>query len=208
VRTFVAACGLAALAAIAAQIAFSHGIVVTVVGPLLALGLSTLGTFGAGYGLEARRRRSAAAYGQALEREVAARTRELRTTQLEVLQRLSQAAEQRDNETGTHLKRMSLLCGRLARATGIAEPEAEEIQQASLLHDVGKIGIPDEILHKPESLTDAERTVMQRHPTIGAELLAGSSSQLLRTASRSRARTTSAGTGRAIPASWPARRSR
>ena len=181
-RTFVAACGLAALAAIAAQIAFSHGIVVTVVGPLLALGLSTLGTFGAGYGLEARRRRSAAAYGQALEREVAARTRELRTTQLEVLQRLSQAAEQRDNETGAHLKRMSLLCGRLARATGIAEPEAEEIQQASLLHDVGKIGIPDEILHKPGRLTDEEREVMQRHTTIGAELLVGSSSQLLRTA--------------------------
>jgi putative two-component system response regulator len=106
----------------------------------------------------------------------------LRTTQLEVLQRLSLAAEQRDNETGLHLKRMSLLCGRLARASGLAEPAAEEIEQASLLHDIGKIGIPDEILHKPGRLTDDERAVMQRHTTIGAELLAGSTSQLLRTA--------------------------
>jgi CHASE2 domain-containing sensor protein len=176
------ACGLAALATVAAQIAFAHGIVVAVAGPLLALGLGTLGTFIIGYALEGRRSRRAAAYGEALELEVAARTRELRTTQLEVLQRLSLAAEQRDNETGLHLKRMSLLCGRLARATGLAEPAAEEIQQASLLHDIGKIGVPDEILHKPGKLTDDERAVMQRHTTIGAELLTGSSSQLLRTA--------------------------
>jgi response regulator RpfG family c-di-GMP phosphodiesterase len=180
--TILLAGGLAAAATIAAQVAFSHGVVVTVVGPLLALGLSTLATFIAGYALEARRRRVAAAYGRELELEVAARTSELRTTQLEVLQRLSQAAEQRDNETGTHLRRMSLLCGRLARATGMPEPKAEEIQQASLLHDIGKIGIPDEILHKPGRLTADERAVMQRHTTIGAELLVGSSSQLLRTA--------------------------
>jgi len=176
------AVGLAALTAVAAQVAFAHGVVVVLVGPLLALGLGTLGTFVAGYALEGRRRRRIAAYGRALELEVAARTRELRTTQLEVLQRLSLAAEQRDNETGLHLKRMSLLCGRLARAAGLDEPAAEEIQQASLLHDVGKIGIPDEILHKPGKLTDDERAVMQRHTTIGAELLAGSTSQLLRTA--------------------------
>jgi CHASE2 domain-containing sensor protein len=176
------AVGLAALAAVAAQVAFAHGVVVAVVGPLLALTLGTLGTFIIGYALEGRRSRRADAYGRTLELEVAARTRELRTTQLEVLQRLSQAAEQRDNETGLHLKRMSLLCGRLARAAGLAEPAAEEIQQASLLHDIGKIGIPDEILHKPGRLTDDERAVMQRHTTIGAELLVGSSSQLLRTA--------------------------
>ena len=180
--TFLVACALAAFALVATQIAFSHGIVVTIVAPLLALALSTLGTFGAGYALEARRQRSAAAYSHALELEVAARTRELRTTQLEVLHRLSQAAEQRDNETGAHLKRMSLLCGRLARATGMAEADAEEVQQASLLHDIGKIGIPDEILHKPGELTAEERVVMQRHTTIGADLLVGSSSQLLRTA--------------------------
>jgi CHASE2 domain-containing sensor protein len=180
--TLVAACGLAVGAAIAAQVAFEHGVVVAVAGPLLALGLGTLGTFVAGYALEARRRRHAAAYGRALEREVAARTRELRETQLEVLQRLSQAAEHRDNETGAHLKRMSRLCGLLARAAGASEPEAEQIERASLLHDLGKIGIADEILHKPGKLTAEERATMQRHTTIGSELLAGSSSPLLRTA--------------------------
>lgn len=176
------ACALATVTAIAAQIAFAHGVVVAVAAPLLSLALGTLGTFILGYALEGRQRRRAAAYGHALELEVAARTRELRTTQLEVLQRLSQAAEQRDNETGLHLKRMSLLCGRLARATGIVEAEAEEIEQASLLHDIGKIGIPDGILHKPGKLTADERAVMERHTTIGAELLAGSTSQLLRVA--------------------------
>src|SRR5439155_11106632 len=100
----------------------------------------------------------------------------------EVLQRLSAAAEHRDDETGLHLHRMSRLCGQLARASGLSEPEAEEIEQASLLHDVGKIGIPDEILHKPGKLTDAERALMQTHTTIGAQLLADSASPLLRTA--------------------------
>jgi len=104
----------------------------------------------------ARQRRRAAAYGRALEREVAERTRELRTTQLEVLQRLSQAVEQRDSETGTHIKRMSQLCGLLARASGVSESEAEEIEQASILHDVGKIAISDEILHKPGKLTPGD----------------------------------------------------
>jgi len=99
-----------------------------------------------------------------------------------VLQRLSAAAEHRDDETGAHLRRMSKLCGRLARAAGLDEESAEEIEQASLLHDVGKIGIPDDILHKPGRLTGDERAVMQTHTTIGAELLAGSSSPLLRTA--------------------------
>jgi putative two-component system response regulator len=99
-----------------------------------------------------------------------------------VLQRLSRAAEHRDNDTGAHLRRMSHLCGLLARAIGASEREAEELEQASLLHDLGKIGLPDGILHKPGPLTDAERAVMQRHTLIGAELLAGSSSPLLRTA--------------------------
>ena len=180
--TFAIACALAAGTAIAAQVAFDHGIVVAVTAPLLALGLGTLGAFVVGYALEARQRRRAAAYGRALELEVAQRTRELRTTQLEVLQRLGQAVEQRDSETGTHIKRMSQLCGLLARAAGVSESEAEEIEQASILHDVGKIAISDEILHKPGKLTPGERTEMERHAPVGAQLLAGSSSSLLRTA--------------------------
>jgi response regulator RpfG family c-di-GMP phosphodiesterase len=150
--------------------------------PALALVAGSAGAFVAGYAREASGRRRAAAYGRELEREVADRTRELRLTQLEVLQRLSAAAERRDDETGAHLRRMSRLCGELARAAGVDDDDAEEIEQASLLHDVGKIGIPDEILHKPGRLTDEERAIMQTHTTIGAQLLAGSASPLLRTA--------------------------
>ena len=73
---------LAAGTVIAAQVAFAHGIVVAVAAPLLALGLGTLGAFVADYALEARQRRRASAYGEALEQEVAARTHELRATQL------------------------------------------------------------------------------------------------------------------------------
>ena len=180
--TIAGALALAAIVALAAQVAFEHGVVVAVVGPLVALALGTLGTVLVGYALEARRRRQAAAYGRTLEREVAQRTLELRQTQLEVLERLSLAAEQRDSDTGEHLRRMSRLCGRLARAVGLGEAEAERIEQASLLHDVGKIGVPDEILHKPGALTPEEQAAMRRHTTIGAELLAGSSSPLLRVA--------------------------
>jgi len=78
---------------------------------------------------------------------------------------------------------MSQLCGLLARAAGVSESEAAEIEQASILHDVGKIGISDQILHKPGKLTPEERAEMERHPTIGAQLLAGSSSSLLQTSS-------------------------
>ncbi len=180
--TLCVAAVLAVATAVAVQVAFGRGVVAAATPALLALGLGTAGTFVAGYALEWRRRRRAAAYGQALEREVAERTQELRETHLEVLRRLSRAAEHRDNETGAHLRRMSLLCGRLARAIGLTEPDAELVEQASLLHDLGKIGLPDDILHKPGRLTPEERTVMQRHTTIGAQLLAGSSSPLLQAA--------------------------
>jgi CHASE2 domain-containing sensor protein len=173
---------LAAAGALAAQLAFAHGTVAVVSTPALALAIGALGAFLSGYAREVSGRRRAAAYGRELERKVAERTRELRLTQLEVLQRLSAAAEHRDDETGAHLHRMSELCGRLALAAGLPELVAEEIEQASLLHDVGKIAIPDEILHKPGRLTEGERAIMQTHTTIGAELLAGSASPLLRTA--------------------------
>jgi CHASE2 domain-containing sensor protein len=165
-----------------AQLAFAHGLVVPLVAPMVALAVSAVGTLVAAFASETRRRRRAAAYGRALEFEVRTRTRELRETQLEVLQRLSAAAEHRDDETGAHLRRMGKLCGRLARAAGLGDATADEIEQASLLHDVGKIGIPDDILHKPGRLTGDERALMQTHTTIGAELLAGSSSPLLQTA--------------------------
>jgi CHASE2 domain-containing sensor protein len=180
--TCASALGLAAVTLAGEQLAFDHGRIVALVAPLLALALGSVGTLIAAYWLEAGHRRRASAHGRALEREVAERTRELRDTQLEVIQRLGRAAEHRDEETGSHLKRMSALCGRLARAAGAREALAEEIEQASLLHDIGKIGIPDGILHKPGRLEPHERAIMQTHTIIGAELLEGSPARLLQTA--------------------------
>ena len=84
------------------------------------------------------------------------RTAELRDTQLEIVRRLGQAAESRDDDTGEHIERISRLCQRLALAVGLPADEAELIRHASAMHDVGKIGIPDGVLLKPARLDDEE----------------------------------------------------
>ncbi len=114
-----------------------------------------------------------------LEGKVQERTRELNESRLEIIQRLAQAAECRDDATGQHIVRMSYYCAAVADALGWEEKEKELILNASPLHDIGKIGIPDSILLKPAKLTPEEFEVMKTHTTIGARLLAGSSSELM-----------------------------
>ena len=114
-----------------------------------------------------------------LEKMVEARTRELQDTRLEVIRRLGRAAEYRDNETGLHIIRMSTYSQLMARAIGMDEAEAEMILNASPMHDIGKIGIPDRILLKPGKLEPAEWEVMKTHTAIGAKILSGHSSPLL-----------------------------
>jgi putative two-component system response regulator len=125
-----------------------------------------------------------AAQNQALEARVRRRTAELEQSQLEVLQRLAQAAELRDDDTGQHTRRVGELAAELARALGVADEEVELIRRAAPLHDVGKIGIPDAILLKPERLDPAEFAVMKTHAAIGARMLAGGRSPLMRMAER------------------------
>lgn len=117
-----------------------------------------------------------------LEVKVQERTKELRDTQLEVIRRLAQAAEFRDNDTGIHIIRMSHYCAKFGEAMGFPEQECELILHASPLHDVGKIGIPDSILLKPGPLTQEEFETMKTHPTIGAQLLSGSNSPVMKMA--------------------------
>lgn len=117
-----------------------------------------------------------------LEETVRARTREIRETRLEVIRRLGRAAEYRDNETGMHIIRMSLAAAALGRAIGLSSAECDLILNASPMHDIGKIGIPDRILLKPGPLDESEWKVMRRHPAIGAELLAGGGSDLMQMA--------------------------
>ena len=104
---------------------------------------------------------------------------ELRTSQEETVQRLSLAAEYRDYETAAHIKRMSLYCSLLAERLGEEPQRCEVIRLSSAMHDVGKIGIPDEILLKPGPLDKDERRVMRTHAEIGYRILSHSRSQLL-----------------------------
>jgi putative two-component system response regulator len=104
---------------------------------------------------------------------------ELRTHQEETVKRLSSMAELRDLETGRHLERMSSYCALIAERYGFDRERVELMRIASPMHDVGKIGIPDNILLKPSTLTLEEREVMQQHTVIGYRILSGSEAELL-----------------------------
>jgi two-component system response regulator RpfG len=104
----------------------------------------------------------------------------VREREKETLLRLARAGEFRDEETGFHLIRMSRYSRLIASAIGLERDEAETVELAAPLHDIGKIGIPDHILLKPERLDDAEWKVMRRHPVIGHEILKGSASKYVR----------------------------
>jgi putative two-component system response regulator len=115
----------------------------------------------------------------ALERRVKERTQELDDSRREILRRLGMAAEYRDNETGLHIIRMAKSAHLLALAAGISASHADLILTAAPLHDVGKIGIPDQILLKPGPLEEKEWEVMKTHASIGAVIIGDHNSELL-----------------------------
>jgi putative two-component system response regulator len=117
-----------------------------------------------------------------LEQRVRVRTADLEQSRLEILDRLAQAAEYRDDETQQHARRIGRAAGALAHQLGLPAKAAREIRRAAPLHDIGKIGIPDQILLKPGKLTDEEFDVIRTHTTIGAQLLSGSQAPLLQRA--------------------------
>ncbi len=128
-----------------------------------------------------------------LESVVEQRTRDLRkallesaqaerraySAQLETIERLVLAAEYKDEDTALHIKRMSHYSHLLATKLHLRPQECETILNASPMHDVGKIGIPDTILLKPGKLDAAEWEIMKQHTVMGARILGGSSSELL-----------------------------
>ena len=114
---------------------------------------------------------------QALER-----TRESQTAEHASLQRLLQAAGYRDDNTFEHTQRVGDMSARLARGLGLSEDDVALIGRAAPLHDIGKIAIPDSILLKPGRLTEEEFEVVKTHAVLGARVLAGAASALLRTA--------------------------
>lgn len=118
-----------------------------------------------------------------LEERVLERTLQLQDTRLQVVRRLGRAAEYRDNETGMHILRMSKVSALLGRAIGLSEEQCELLLHASPMHDIGKIGIPDQILLKPGKLDADEWRIMQGHARIGADILSGDDSDMMAMAS-------------------------
>ena len=126
-------------------------------------------------------------YRKMLEAEVLRRTEELKhalerikSVSLDTIYRLSMASEYKDEDTGAHIKRMSLYSAAIARRMGLDDSTIETILYAAAMHDLGKIGIPDRILTKPARLDPAEWKIMKQHPVIGAEILKGSDTEFIR----------------------------
>ncbi len=106
-----------------------------------------------------------------LEALVDERTQMLTETQFELVRCLARAGEFRDNDTGSHILRVSLGCHMLAKAAGMPRKDVELIRYASMMHDIGKIGVSDEVLLKPARLTPEEFEHMKRHCSVGVEIL-------------------------------------
>ncbi|MFH0797335.1 MAG: HD domain-containing phosphohydrolase [Candidatus Omnitrophota bacterium] len=135
-------------------------------------------------------------YQKGLEEKVQMRTEELRKSlheldganqkikagYIETIYRLTVTAEYRDEETGSHIRRIGHYSQFLARELGLAPEKVEVIFHGSPMHDLGKVGIPDNILLKPASLTPEEFEIMKTHAKIGASILKGSSSEYLKAA--------------------------
>jgi CHASE2 domain-containing sensor protein len=164
------------------QLAFDRGWIVELMPPLTALAFGGVAMVAASYLTESWERQRVSRQKDVLEALVRARTEEVRETQLEVIWRLSQMAESRDEDTGLHIERISALSQALALEIGLPPSEAEVIGHAAALHDVGKIGVPDSVLRKPGRLEPEEFEVMKTHTTIGANVLSGSKSPLIQTA--------------------------
>jgi putative two-component system response regulator len=121
-------------------------------------------------------------YNEELEEKIKIRTQKLEQTQIEMLVRLAHAAEYRDDESGEHVWRISHTSWMIAQELGLSAKRSELLLRAARLHDVGKIGIPDNILLKPGRLTPEEFDRVKTHTTIGAKLLSGGDSPLMRLA--------------------------
>jgi len=100
-----------------------------------------------------------------------ARSAELRASYMATVRALANAVEARDAYTGHHAERVAAYGLELARASELEIADDPQTEFGFLLHDVGKVAVPDAILFKPAPLTDEERVLMERHPVIGWEIL-------------------------------------
>lgn len=110
-------------------------------------------------------------YQRRLERKVAEQAKALASVYLDTIEALISALDAREQETGNHSERVSNYTRALATQIGLSEEEIDVVAQGALLHDIGKIGITDNILLKPAKLTEEEWKVMRTHPQVGYDIL-------------------------------------
>jgi HD-GYP domain-containing protein (c-di-GMP phosphodiesterase class II) len=99
--------------------------------------------------------------------------RNLRAGLVNTVHALARAVDAKDGYTHSHSQRVARYAAELGRALGLLEPQLEQLRSAGVLHDVGKIGIPDAVLLKPAKLDAAELAVMRRHSELGRDIIAG-----------------------------------
>jgi putative two-component system response regulator len=132
--------------------------------------------------LEAQVAARTAALRIALERSAAAE-RETHRAHLDTIHRLVVVTEYRDRDTATHIERIGRYSALIAERLGFSPARQEVLRHAASLHDIGKVAVPDAILRKPGPLDEAERRLMQTHTIVGARILEGSLSDVLRVGS-------------------------
>ncbi len=121
-------------------------------------------------------------YARQLERKVREQTRELRNSREEICLRLIQASQFHHDETAAHIRRIGRSAQLIARHMNLPEDKAELMRLAAAMHDVGKIGVPNSILNKPDKLTGGEWDVMKTHTTMGGRIMGASSIPILQLA--------------------------
>lgn len=130
-------------------------------------------------------------HNQILEKQVQERTAQLVESRdkikegyIDSIQRLTVVAEYKDEDTASHIKRISYYCSFMAKNLGWSDEDAETIFYASPMHDIGKVGIPSDILLKPAKLNPEEFALMKTHTTMGGRILHGSVSGFLQMAEK------------------------
>ena len=121
-------------------------------------------------------------HNEILDTEVKKKTSQLRESYIDTIHKLTKVAEYKDEDTASHIKRSGYYSTILARKFGWQEAQIETIFYAAPMHDIGKVGIPAEILLKPAKLSPEEFALMKTHTTIGANILSGMTSQIIQMA--------------------------
>lgn len=119
---------------------------------------------------------------QKLIRELIEKNNELYNEQQTIVSSLAELVEAQSKETGKHVKRVAAYTEILCRALGLSEEETWKVSVASMMHDVGKIGVPREILHKPGRLTEEEFSEVKKHVDYGHQLLEHSQGEIMQIA--------------------------